>query len=247
MRVLLLRLEAPLMAFGREMIDAAGPTRDDPDASLLTGLFANALGWRRGEMARLQALQDRLRFATRLDRPGAELRDYQIATLYQDEAGWTTRGAPEGREPSPSYKNNARGRKHLSHQRYRYFRADASLTLAAALDDPDAAPTLDDLAAALIEPARPLFIGRKPCLPSEPLLLGRVEAPTLLAALDSTPPRGDDERHRHMLARVEADAIDPARAAGREDQPRTTRRDWVAGVHAGQETRVAVMLERVRP
>ena len=46
---LLLRLEAPLMAFGGTMIDANGPTLDFPITSLVTGLIANALGWHRGE------------------------------------------------------------------------------------------------------------------------------------------------------------------------------------------------------
>lgn len=240
MRVLLLRLEAPLMAFGREMIDATGPTRDDPDLSLLTGLFANALGWRRGETARLQTLQDRLRFAARLDRPGVPLIDFQTARLGKDDRGWTTRGAPEGRAGGAATYDSP-------HIRFRHFRADASLAVAATLDEADAAPTLDALAAALGEPARPLFIGRKPCLPSEPLLIGLVDASTLLAALDATPPRDGGERHRHAFSRADADAINPARARGRENQARTTRRDWVAGVHAGQETRVIVTLEHTRP
>ena len=67
---LVLRLEAPLLAFGGVAIDQIGPTRDFPSASLLTGLLANALGWRRTEAAAHQRLQDRLIFAARLDRAG---------------------------------------------------------------------------------------------------------------------------------------------------------------------------------
>ncbi len=246
MRNLLMRLEAPLMAFGREMVDATGPTREDPDVSMVTGLLANALGYRRSEASRHQTLQDRLRMAARLDRPGTEVLDYQVAVLFQDEQGWTTRGLPEGRRNSPSYKANSAGRKQLSHQRYRYYRADAALTVALALDDPDGSPSLDDLAAALAEPARPLFIGRKSCPPAAPLLLGLVEAPTLLAALDSEPPLDGGERHRHILSRADWAEADPSRAHGGEQQGRTVRRDWVAGVHAGQETRIVVTLERMR-
>jgi CRISPR system Cascade subunit CasD len=246
MRALLMRLEAPLMAFGREMVDATGPTREDPDVSMLTGLLANALGYRRSEAARHQALQDRLRIASRLDRPGVELLDYQIAVLFEDEEGWTTRGAPEGRKNSPSYKANSAGRKQLSHQRFRYYRADAALTVALTLDDPEASPSLDNLAAALAEPARPLFIGRKSCPPATPLLLGIVEAPTLLAALDSQPPLDGGERHRHTFSRADWAGVDPSRAHGSEEQGRTVRRDWIAGVHAGQERRIVVTLERPR-
>ena len=231
MRALLLRLEAPLMAFGREAIDQNGPTRDHPDASLLTGLLGNALGLRREEGARLQRLQDRLRFVVRIDREGVELRDFQTARLAKADAGWTTRGAPEGRDGGAgSYTG--------PHLRFRWHRADASLTVALALDAPAEAPTLDDCAAALDEPARPLFIGRKPCLPSGPLSLGLVEADTLLGALAATAVVGDQTTpRRHILAPEDAGGLTPT-----ETLYLTGRRDWIAGVHAGLERRVVARL-----
>ncbi len=67
-RHLILRLEAPLVAFGGEAIDNYGVTRDFPAASMLTGLLANALGWRRTDRAAHQRLQDRMVFAARRDR-----------------------------------------------------------------------------------------------------------------------------------------------------------------------------------
>ena len=48
-RWLVLRLEAPLLAFGGVAIDQVGVTRDYPAASMLTGLLASALGYRRTE------------------------------------------------------------------------------------------------------------------------------------------------------------------------------------------------------
>jgi CRISPR system Cascade subunit CasD len=44
-----MRLEAPLMAFGGEAIDNYGVIRDFPALSMVTGLLANALGYRREE------------------------------------------------------------------------------------------------------------------------------------------------------------------------------------------------------
>ena len=44
-RWLVLQLEAPLVAFGGVTIDHIGVIRDFPALSMLTGLFANALGW----------------------------------------------------------------------------------------------------------------------------------------------------------------------------------------------------------
>ena len=57
------------------------------------------------------------------------------------------------------------------------------MTVALRLGDKDESPTLEELADALREPARPLFIGRKPCLPSAPLFADFIEAETTLDAL----------------------------------------------------------------
>jgi len=97
MKVLLLRLEAPLMAFGGVAIDNIGVTDQLPSASLLTGLLGNALGYQRKDAIRLQALQNRLRYAVRADRRGHALQDFQTAQLAKDDKAWTTRGPPPGR------------------------------------------------------------------------------------------------------------------------------------------------------
>lgn len=67
-RWLVVRLEAPLMAFGGVAVDQVGPTRDFPSASMLTGLFANALGLHWSDRTAHQALQDRLIFGARRER-----------------------------------------------------------------------------------------------------------------------------------------------------------------------------------
>ena len=110
MRHLILKLESPMMSFGGETIDNLGVIRPFPAASMLTGLFANALGWRRTERERHQRLQDRLVFAARIDREpatGVRMTDYQTVKmadtvdLYVQNnrwvIGWTTRGTPETR------------------------------------------------------------------------------------------------------------------------------------------------------
>ena len=71
MRHLILNLEAPLVSFGGETIDNLGVIRWFPSMSMLTGLFANALGWRRIEYEEHQLLQDRLIFAARIENPTA--------------------------------------------------------------------------------------------------------------------------------------------------------------------------------
>lgn len=236
-RHLMLRLEGPLVAFGDVMVDAIGPIRDAPAASTLTGLLANALGARREEAERLQRLQDRLVFGARIDRPGERFVELQNALLYEDEEGWTTRGKPEGRAPSPSYRKGPDGRRQLTHQRFRHHDADKRVTVALRLEPPDEAPGLDAIARAIDEPARPLFLGRKPCLPSHRIVLGFREAATLHEALLAEPlaapgPRPawsrQPERIALFLPRGEAPA-----AAGFREVRFCDRRDWRAGVHAG--------------
>ena len=179
-RHLIMRLESPLMSFGGETIDNYGVIRPFPATSMLTGLFANALGWRRIERERHQSLQDRLVFAARIDREpagGVRLTDFQSAAINNSEQGWTTRGRPEGRA----------GGTYQNHLRYRDYFADMRVTIALRLHPESAPPTLDELATALQEPARPLFIGRKPCLPSAPLFAGFRDGATALEALRAWP------------------------------------------------------------
>ena len=57
------------------------------------------------------------------------------------------------------------------------------MLVALRLDDADEVPTLGDLAVALDEPARPIFLGRKGCLPATRLNLGLVQAEDALQAL----------------------------------------------------------------
>ena len=181
-----------MSSFGGEAIDNYGVVRDFPARSMLTGLIGNALGLERHDADALDALQARLLHASGLARPGHRSRDYQTARLFENEAGWTTRGAPEGRAKSPSFAwdelyERERGvrRKSLTHQRYRDYDADAVTMVALALDDAPTGPDLDTVRRALERPVRPLFIGRKACLPSRPILRGRTEAPDPVRALAS--------------------------------------------------------------
>lgn len=173
LRWLHLRLTAPLMAFGDVSIDHVGPTRDFPSASALTGLFANALGWRREDGAAHQALQDRLIFGALIAREGRVLTDNQNARLGGNDRGWTTWGRPDERAGA-TYDS--------PHRRRRDYLADHDCRVVLRLLPGDG-PDLDRLAAVLERPARALFIGRKPCLPTAPLFAGWIDADNVQAAL----------------------------------------------------------------
>lgn len=175
-RHLVLVLDAPLVAFGGETVDNLGVIRDFPALSMITGLFANALGWDRSETDRHDRLQQRLKLGSVLRQPGRRLRDFQTAQLDGSDRGWTTRGVPEER-------GGGAGTYGGPHLRYRDFHADRITQVVVRLDPADEAPTLEDIAAALDRPQRPLFMGRKPCIPTRRLVDGWVDAQDVLHAL----------------------------------------------------------------
>jgi len=77
------------------------------------------------------------------------------------------------------------GLKYLTHRRRRDYLVDADYRVVLTLDPANAAPTIDRIAEALDRPARPLFLGRKPCLPTHPLRAGEVRGATVHEALDA--------------------------------------------------------------
>lgn len=207
-RWLHLHLRAPLMSFGGVAIDHVGPTRDFPSASALTGLLANALGWRREEGARHQALQDRLVFGALIAAQGRLLTDSQNAKLEANDRGWTTWGRPDERAGA-TYDS--------PHRRRREYLADHDCHVVLQLR-PDDGPDLDAVAEALERPARPLFIGRKPCLPSAPLFAGWIEGEDAYAAL--------------LALGVPGRALWPMSGAGTASDLADLR-NWVSGLHGG--------------
>ena len=221
MRWMHLHLCAPLAAFGGEAIDARGITRDFPSQSMLTGLVANALGWHRRLRAQHQRLQTRIVYAAiRETEPVlGRTTDYQTAQLAKDERAWTTHGTPAKRDGGPATYIGA-------HQRWRDYHADLRMSLVLRLDPVDEDPTLDDLEAAFVRPARPLFIGRKSCLPAAPMFHGWVEAKDAPAALRAIIPSGDGT-FRALWPQAEGTA------GSDHTLDMTDERNWLTGLHGG--------------
>jgi CRISPR system Cascade subunit CasD len=217
---LLIRLSSPLIAFGGESIDNYGVIRDFPALSMVTGLFANALGWDRGDDAQHNQLQARLCIGTRLEHDGSRLTDFQTAQLGASDKGWTTRGVVEERRGgAASYES--------PHLRYRDFHADLTALLAVRLEPADQEPTLTAIAAALDRPKRPLFIGRKPCLPTTRLVVGYVTADSVLAALQAVPLPDGAARVRAQWPEGEG------QLPGDRVLDVCDERNWTSGVHGG--------------
>jgi CRISPR system Cascade subunit CasD len=150
--------------------------------------------------------------------------------------GWTTRGVTEHRDGGTAAKFG-------THQRYRHYWADGLMTTALTLVGDDE-PTLDQVHQALQRPARPLFIGRKTCLPARPLL-------------DPARPILEGETPQEILARIPlwqrdgtvdqvARQVEACWTAGEgegEYNRVADRRDWISNLPAGSTVRIEGLLE----
>ncbi|WP_369185397.1 type I-E CRISPR-associated protein Cas5/CasD [Streptomyces sp. Y1] len=148
---LLLRLAAPLQSWGER---SAFPTERDsapfPTRSGLIGMFAAAAGLPRGaDLARYQALE----FTVRIDRPGVPLTDFHTAGggLPKDRTAATSGGDHKGDAVVTR----------------RHYLADAVFTVAVA----GPGPVTAGIATALQRPHWAPYLGRRSCIPDEPLLL----------------------------------------------------------------------------
>ncbi|TQM66873.1 CRISPR-associated Cas5e family protein [Actinomadura hallensis] len=157
-QVLLLRLAGPLQSWGDQSTFNRRETRPEPTKSGVLGLLAAAEGRRRE--APLDDLHG-LTMGVRVDQPGTLLRDYHTVSDYRGvplrQAGVNARG--EQKPTSP---------KKYTHITQRFYLQDAVFVVAVA--GPDA--LIDSLAAALRRPAFPLALGRRSCVPTQPILLG---------------------------------------------------------------------------
>ncbi len=142
MAVLLLRLAAPLQAWGADSKFETRRTNREPTKSGVIGMLAAALGLRRDQTEELRTLS-KLRFAVRIDREGQLLVDFHIAKN------------PE--------KRNA------DFLIYRHYLQDAVFLAGIESEDTE---MLEHLESALSHPAFPLYLGRRSCPITLPLSLG---------------------------------------------------------------------------
>lgn len=238
MKALILRLDATMMSFGTVLIDQHGFIDRFPGTSLLCGLIANAIGWDHGDFERLQSLQGRIEYAARWDVPPRRIVDYHTVDMSQRKMigpSWTTRGMPE------EHGSN----KPLTHQRYRHYWEDGLMTVALTLHG-DLPPSLDIVRKRLERPARPLFFGRKCCIPSRPLLdptTPVVDGDDVVAILRRIPVW---DRHGNPVAEpVAREACWPGRLSSRYpgDLLRVAdTRDWANQIPAGSTLRAVALL-----
>ncbi|MEU4834133.1 type I-E CRISPR-associated protein Cas5/CasD [Streptosporangium sp. NPDC023615] len=160
---LVLRLGGPLQSWGDRSVFNRRDTRPEPTKSGVLGLLAAAAGRDREEPPG-ELLQ--LRMGVRVDQPGTLLRDYHTVSDYRGrplpQAGVSAKGVQKLTSPA----------KH-THITQRFYLQDAIFL--AALQGP--APLVQALAEAVRHPAFPLALGRRSCVPTQPLFLAVREEP----------------------------------------------------------------------
>lgn len=145
MSTLLLRLAAPLQAWGTDSKFETRRTDQVPSKSGVIGMLAAALGLPRD--ADLSALAA-LRFGVRVDRAGDLLYDYHTVK---------------------AIKIKQKSTEEITYVTHRYYLADAIFVVGFESTD---RKFLEKLENALRHPCYPLFLGRRSCPPTLPLLLG---------------------------------------------------------------------------
>ncbi len=154
-RCVVLRLAGPLQSWGAQSRFTNRDTSEQPTKAGVIGILAAALG-----RSRQDSIDDlvALRLGVRMDQPGSVLRDFHTVSDYR------------GRKlPSDSF--NAKGEQGRSTYSTkitnRWYLQDA--VFVAALSGPEA--DLVSISRALLRPAFPLALGRRSCVPTQPLLL----------------------------------------------------------------------------
>ena len=192
MATLLLRLAAPLQAWGSDSKFETRKTDREPTKSGVIGLMAAALGLRRDDTAGLARL-NRLQFAVRVDREGELLVDYHIAS-------WEKEAPKKGKTEKKTCVT------------YRHYLQDAVFLVGLESEDET---WLQELEAALRHPVYPLYLGRRSCPPTLPLCLG-IRKKNVLDSLRTEPPLTQKNGQGPLRIVADADPADPAAAPKRD-------------------------------
>lgn len=154
---LVLRLAGPLQSWGSQSRFNQRHTDRLPTKSGVIGLLAAAQGLRRGEdLADLRGLS----MGVRVDQPGQVLRDYHVASDYRGGKLLSSAVNAKG-------KQKPTGPGKMTAVTQRFYLQDAVFVVALSGDE----RLLSALALAVRSPAFPLALGRRSCVPQQPILL----------------------------------------------------------------------------
>ncbi len=161
MRFLLFQIYAPLVSWGVIAVGGERQSSRHPSKSAIIGLVAGALGIKRDEEERLNALAGSLGVAVKLYSGGTALKDFHTTQVPKKEnkVVHLTRRA----------ELSAPGDKIGTILSRREYRCDAFSVVAVYLKDVNSEYSIEIIEEALRKPAFHLYFGRKSCVPSLPL------------------------------------------------------------------------------
>lgn len=200
---LFLQLEGPLQSWGVRAHWEERDTASEPTKSGVIGLIGCALGLRRDD-DQLRVLSDGLRMGVRVDRAGSLLVDYH------------TTGGAKAADGEPEGMLNAQGKlKRETDVSSRRYLMDASFLVALRGAEADVAACAE----ALQHPVWPIFLGRKACVPTEPVFAGVGDYQSLEAALKAypLPERVIQDADGHPLSLRLVIECDPGEGNARND------------------------------
>ena len=175
---LIMRLYGPMASWGDIAVGEQRLSQGHPTKSAVIGILAAAIGIRRDEEEKQQALSKGYSMAVRVDSQGALLRDYHTVQLPPPDRGRTYYTRRE--ETSlPKFAMNTI----LSQRDYRI---DAHYTVALFSDNTKPF-TFEQLVNALKTPRYTLYLGRKSCPLAFPLIPKIIKAENLKQAFDQLP------------------------------------------------------------
>lgn len=192
--VMLLWLEGPMQSWGTRSRWDVRDTGLEPTKSGVIGLLGAAMGLERGNR-RLEELDATLRFGVRVDQPGVIATDYHTVTGYHRTAA----GGFKHSEGTATTLKTALEHGPATIVSPRDYLHDAIFLVA--LKGP--VELTSEVRSRLMNPIWPLFLGRKSCPPTRPLLeLKSGQYPDIDTAL-SQHPRGSARQEGLLAAYVE--------------------------------------------
>jgi CRISPR system Cascade subunit CasD len=168
--VLLLRLEGPLQSWGVRARWDVRDTQPEPTKSGVMGLLGCALGYPIGD-PRLEELDRGLRMGVRVESAGEVMEDYHTVTDFLPTASGSYRHSGVATSTSLERLKADPDAVPATIISPRFYLQDAAFLVA--LEETGEVPELlTRCEAALRDPVWPVFLGRKACVATRPVLVG---------------------------------------------------------------------------
>lgn len=167
--LLILRLEGPMQSWGLRGKWVVRDSGDVPTKSGIVGMIGCALGYRRNDPRLVDEIESQIRVAVREENPGIRMKDFHTV----QGVFLTAEGKKKGSKDDP-----------YTEVSYRTYLQDASFLVA--IEGPEA--LIHKIHDTLKNPCWPIYLGRKSCPPTRPVVEEIIQQyPSLQDAISSYP------------------------------------------------------------